>query len=206
MAKIKVSPLPEILQDLKKGRIILVMDDEKEQEADLVIAGDFATPDKIAFLMKYGLGLLCLPVTQTLVEKFQLPLLPKRNNDAGPSYLLSLDENSTTKTGISSQDYAQTIATLINDNSTLNSIKTPGHLFPILAQPEGVLSRPGHTEAAIDLMKLAGLKPLALLSELMNSERNQPANLEEIEIFAEKFQLKIITIRQIIEYRKANEL
>ena len=203
MTKIKVNSLIEVLTDLKAGRIVLVMDDEKEQEADLVVAGEFTIPSTIAFLMKYGAGLLCLPITQYLVDKFNLPLLERRNNDSGPSYTLSIDAKNLIKTGISAEDYSITIATLINDHSTIDSIQTPGHLFPLLAQPEGVLSRAGHTEAAIDLMKLAQLKPVALLSELMNADRNRAANSEEIEVFAAKFNIKIITVRQIIEYRQS---
>ncbi len=193
----------EVLEDLKLGRIVLVMDDEREQEADLILAGQFATPDSIAFLMKYGAGILCLPITQKLVDKFNLPLLERRNNDSGPSYTLSVDAKNLIKTGISAEDYAITIATLISNHSTLDAIQTPGHLFPLLAQPGGVLSRAGHTEAAIDLMQLAQLQPVAVLSELMNLDRNQAANLQEIEVFAEKFDIKIITVRQIIEYRQS---
>jgi 3,4-dihydroxy 2-butanone 4-phosphate synthase/GTP cyclohydrolase II len=196
--------IEEIVEDLRQGKIVIILDDERENEADMIVAAQFATAENIAFMMKYGCGIICTPISKNIAEKFQLDLLPRHGcNDLNQCFnTISFDKKDLG--GVSAIDRAESIMTLVSDNSDRNDIKTPGHVFPLIANENGVLGRPGHTEAAIDLMKLAGLKAGAALVEVMNDDKDKLATNGELQEFSVKHNLKISTVRALIEYRKSN--
>jgi 3,4-dihydroxy 2-butanone 4-phosphate synthase/GTP cyclohydrolase II len=196
--------IPEIVEDIKSGKIVIMLDSERENEGDMILAAEFATPEKVAFMMKYGCGIICMPIIRDIASKFRLETLPRRNTDnlSGCFNTVSLDAIGCG--GISAADRSKAIMTLVDDNAGPNSIRTPGHLFPLIANEGGVLARPGHTEAAIDLVKLARLKNAAILVEVMNDEKDNVANNDELMSFATKRNIKISTIKKLIDYRRAS--
>ncbi len=195
--------IPEILTDVKQGKIVILLDNEREHEGDMIVAAEFATPENIGFMMKYGCGIICMPITKQIADKFKLDLFPRRNcNDLHDCFnTISVDAKGVG--GISANDRSKSIMTFVSNESTIDDIKTPGHLFPLIAKNAGVLERPGHTEASVDLAILAGLKPAAALVEVMNSDKNMPANNEELMSFSSEHQIKISTIKELIKYRKS---
>jgi 3,4-dihydroxy 2-butanone 4-phosphate synthase/GTP cyclohydrolase II len=195
--------IPEILEDIKQGKIIILLDDEREHEGDMIVAAEFATPENIGFMMKYGCGIICMPITVELATKFKLELFPRRNCDDLNDCFNTISVDARGVGGISAYDRSKSIMTIISDESTENDIKTPGHLFPLLAKQGGVLERAGHTEASVDLAILAGLKPAAALVEVMNLEKDMPANNRELFDFASEHQIKISTIKELIKYRES---
>ncbi|WP_038054807.1 bifunctional 3,4-dihydroxy-2-butanone-4-phosphate synthase/GTP cyclohydrolase II [Thermodesulfobacterium hydrogeniphilum] len=201
-----VSTIEEALEDIKQGKMIIVIDDEdRENEGDLILAAEKVTPEAINFMAKYGRGLICLAITQEIADRLQLNLQPRRGMDPfGTAFTVSIDARHGITTGISAHDRAYTIKLVIDDNSKPEDIITPGHVFPIIARKGGVLVRAGHTEASVDLARLAGLKPAGVICEIMKDDGTM-ARLPDLEKFAEKHGLKIITIRDLIAYRIKNE-
>lgn len=199
----KFNSIPEIIEDIKQGKIVILLDDEREQEGDMIVAAEFATPENISFMMKYGCGIICMPITKDLVDKFKLDLLPRRNCDDLNNCFYTVSVDAIGGSGISASDRSRSIMIFVSDTSTDKDIKTPGHLFPLVAKPGGVLERPGHTEASVDLAILAGLKPAAALVEVMSDEKDTPANNSELMKFSEKHCIKISTVRALIQYRQS---
>ena len=202
----KFNTIEEALEDLKQGRIIIVSDDEdRENEGDFICAAQFATPENVNFMAMHGRGLICLPMGEELVRKLQIPLMVDCNSDShGTAFTVSIDHVDTT-TGISAAERSLTALKCAEEGARAEDFKRPGHMFPLLAQKNGVLERPGHTEATVDLMKLAGLKECGLCCEIMKADGTM-MRLPELMELAGEFGLKFITIRDLAEYRKKNEL
>lgn len=201
-----ISSIEEALQDLKEGKMIIVVDDEdRENEGDLVLPAEKVTPEAINFMAMHGRGLICLAITPEIAERLKLELQPRRGVDPyGTAFTVSIDARYGITTGISAYDRAHTIKLVIDDNSKPEDFITPGHVFPIIARKGGVLVRAGHTEAAVDLARLCGMKPAGVICEIMKDDGTM-ARLPDLEKFAEKWGLKIITIRDLIAYRIRNE-
>ncbi len=201
-----IATVEEALEEIKQGKMVIVVDDEdRENEGDLVLAAEKVTPEAINFMAKYGRGLICLAITPEDAERLQLPLQPRRGVDPyGTAFTVSIEARTGVTTGISAYDRAHTIKVAIDEKSGPNDIITPGHVFPIVARKGGVLVRAGHTEAAVDLARLAGLKPAGVICEIMKDDGTM-ARLPDLEKFAEEHGLKIITIRDIIAYRIKKE-
>ena len=198
----------EIIEDIKQGKIIILLDDEREHEGDMIVAAQFAIPENIHFMMKYGCGIICTPISKEIADILELGLQPRRNSNNLNQCMntTSIDALHGLNGGVSAADRSTTIQTIAGNNVTKNDIKTPGHVFPLIANENGVLGRPGHTEAAIDLMKLAGLTPAAALVEVMNEDCDKIASNSELLIFAKKHNLKISTVKALIDYIKSFQL
>ncbi len=201
-----VASIEEALEDIRAGRMVIVTDDEdRENEGDLVMAAEKVTPEAINFMAKYGRGLICLALPPEDVERLQLPLQPRRHGTRfDTAFTVSIEARYGVTTGISAYDRAHTIRVAIDPRSGPEDIVTPGHVFPIRAREGGVLVRAGHTEASVDLARLAGLKPAGVICEIMNDDGTM-ARMPDLEKFAERHGLKIITIRDLIAYRLRNE-
>ncbi len=201
-----INTIEEALEDIRQGKMIIVIDDEdRENEGDLVLAAEKVTPEAINFMAKYGRGLICLAITPEDAERLQLPLQPRRGIDPyGTAFTVSIEARYGVTTGISAYDRAHTIKVAIDEKSGPHDIVTPGHVFPIIARKGGVLVRAGHTEAAVDLARLAGLKPAGVICEIMKDDGTM-ARLPDLEKFAEEHNLKIITIKDLIAYRIKKE-
>ncbi|MFN3407300.1 MAG: bifunctional 3,4-dihydroxy-2-butanone-4-phosphate synthase/GTP cyclohydrolase II [Caldimicrobium sp.] len=201
-----ISTIEEALEDLKAGKMIIVVDDEdRENEGDLIIPAEKVTPEAINFMAKYGRGLICLAINQEIAERLKLELQPRRGIDPyGTAFTVSIDAKDGITTGISAYDRAYTIKKVIDENSKPEDFITPGHIFPIIARKGGVLVRAGHTEAAVDLAKLCGFKPAGVICEIMKDDGTM-ARLPDLEVFAKTWNLKIITIRDLIAYRLTKE-
>jgi 3,4-dihydroxy 2-butanone 4-phosphate synthase / GTP cyclohydrolase II len=196
-----------LIASIKDGEIVIVMDDEhRENEGDFFMAATKVTPEKINFMLQYGRGLLCMPMTKAHVEQLALPLMTVRGKRTFPcNFTWSIEASSGVTTGISAFERAHTIRTAANPQAKPSDIVTPGHVFPIMAQDNGVLTRPGHTEAAVDLVRLAGFHPVAVLIEILNQDGTMARRDDLIKIAA-RHQLKIGTIHQLIEYRKTHHV
>lgn len=203
--------IPEILEDLKKGRMVIVVDDEdRENEGDLVMAATFVKPENINFMAKHGRGLICVPMEESRLKELALqPMLEgkelfKRNEPFSTAWMISVDAAKGTTTGISVYDRARTIEVLINPQTKPEDLIRPGHTFPLKALKGGVLVRAGHTEASIDLMRLAGLYPAGVICEIMN-ENGTMARLAQLLEFSKQYNLKICSIADLIQYRRRSE-
>ncbi len=196
----------EAIEIIKQGGMIILCDDEdRENEGDLVVAGEYATPEIINFMSKYGKGLICLSLTEERCKELDLNQMVENNDSRfGTAFTISIEAKSGVTTGISAYDRAKTIATAINPSSTANDLARPGHIFPLKAKDGGTLVRNGQTEGSIDLVKLAGLNPSAVICEIMDDDGSM-ARMPALEKFAETHNLKIITISDIIEYRIKND-
>lgn len=201
------SPVPELVEDIKNGKMVILVDDEdRENEGDLVVAGQYATPDAINFMAKYGRGLICLSMDCELIDRLGLCMMTDDNKSPfNTAFTVSIEAAKGVSTGISAYDRSTTILTAIADNVTPSDIVTPGHIFPLKAQKGGVLKRAGQTEGSVDLAKLAGLKPAAVICEIMNDDGTM-ARLSDLVEFSEKHNLKIGSIANIINYRVSNDL
>ncbi|MCP3762860.1 bifunctional 3,4-dihydroxy-2-butanone-4-phosphate synthase/GTP cyclohydrolase II [Domibacillus sp. A3M-37] len=199
------STIEEAINDLKQGKVIIVVDDEdRENEGDLVGIAELADGAMINFMAKEGRGLICVPVEEQIANRLQFHSMVEHNTDShGTAFTVSVDHISTT-TGISAFDRADTVKAMVDDASTPADFKRPGHIFPLIAKDGGVLRRTGHTEAAVDLAKLAGHKPAGVICEVMNDDGTM-ARLPALEVMAKKFDLKIITIEQLVSYRRGRE-
>ena len=201
-----LSPITEIVADLKAGRIVVLVDDEdRENEGDLVFAADFVTPDKINFLAKHGRGLICMPITAEHAERLRLTPMTSHNRSVhGTNFTVSIEAAEGISTGTSAADRARTVQAAARRDAKADDIVQPGHVFPLIAQPGGVLARAGHTEACCDLTRLAGLTPAAVLCEIMNDDGTM-ARLPDLEIVAATHGLKIGAIADLIQYRSRTE-
>jgi 3,4-dihydroxy 2-butanone 4-phosphate synthase / GTP cyclohydrolase II len=201
-----VSRIEDVLEDLKQGRMIILVDDEdRENEGDLTMAAEMATPEAINFMARYGRGLICLSLDHTIVERLQLPLMVSDNRSPyKTAFTVSIEARQGVTTGISAADRARTILTAVEDDSGPDDLVQPGHVFPLRARRGGVLFRTGQTEGSVDLARLAGLKPAGVICEVMNEDGTM-ARMPDLERFAEEHGLKIATVADVIEYRMRNE-
>jgi 3,4-dihydroxy 2-butanone 4-phosphate synthase/GTP cyclohydrolase II len=201
-----LSNTKEIVEELRAGRMVILVDEEdRENEGDLVLAADFVTPEAINFMAKFGRGLICLTLTEERCEKLNLPMMTTRNGTAyGTNFTVSIEAAEGVTTGISAADRAKTIQVAVDKNTTANDIVQPGHVFPLKAQKGGVLMRAGHTEAGCDLAELAGLTPAAVICEIMKDDGTM-ARLPDLIDFAREHGLKIGTIADLIHYRSQTE-
>ncbi len=201
-----LSPVTEVLAELKAGRIVVLVDDEdRENEGDLVFAADFVTPEKVNFLAKHGRGLICLAITPEHAERLRLPPMTTNNRSVhGTNFTVSIEAADGIASGISAADRARTVEVASRRDAKPDDIVQPGHVFPLVAQPGGVLTRAGHTEACCDLMRLAGLQPAAVLCEIMNDDGTM-ARLPDLEVFAATHGLKIGAIADLIHHRSRTE-
>ena len=198
--------IPEILEDLKAVRLVIVVDDEdRENEGDLLLAAQFATPEAVNFMTTYGRGLICVPMEPERLQVLELsPMVVQSEAPFGTAWMVSVDARAGVTTGISARDRATTVRKLIDPNGRPSDLVRPGHIFPLKARTGGVLVRAGHTEAAVDLMRLSGLYPAGVICEIMNPDGSM-ARVPELLEFAREHQLKICTIAELIRYRLAKE-
>jgi 3,4-dihydroxy 2-butanone 4-phosphate synthase/GTP cyclohydrolase II len=205
----RVSPfssIPEILDDLKAGKMIVLVDDEnRENEGDLVMAAEKVTPEAINFMRKHTGGVICLPMDTKTADRLSLPPMVNDNtSERETAFTVSIDARRGITTGISSQDRAVTIMTTVHDRATAEDLARPGHIFPLRGKDGGVLVRAGHTEGSIDLCRLAGMKTVSIISEIMNEDGGM-SRLPELIEFSKKHDVKISSIAQLIEYRRQKE-
>ncbi|HTO50016.1 MAG TPA: bifunctional 3,4-dihydroxy-2-butanone-4-phosphate synthase/GTP cyclohydrolase II [Burkholderiales bacterium] len=201
-----LSPIPEIIAEVKAGNMVILVDDEdRENEGDLLFAAEFVTPEKINFMAKHGRGLICMPLTEGHARRLNLaPMVPTNRSVHGTNFTVSIEAARGVTTGISAADRAHTIRVAASPTARADEIVQPGHVFPLIAQPGGVLARAGHTEACCDLAELAGLNPAAVLCEIMKDDGTM-ARLPDLLEFADAHGLKLGTIADLIEFRSRNE-
>ena len=201
-----LSTIPEIIKEAKQGKMFILVDDEdRENEGDLVIPAGMCDDKQVNFMAKYGRGLICLALDEDRVNKLGLPLMALDNGSRHrTAFTVSIEAREGISTGISAGDRAKTIADAINPKKGKEAIVSPGHIFPLKAQEGGVLVRAGHTEASVDIAKLAGLNPSGVICEIMNDDGSM-ARMPDLILFAERHNLKIATIADLIEYRRYNE-
>lgn len=198
------SHIDEVLRTVAAGGIVAVVDDEnRENEGDLIMAAQFATPEKVAFFLEYTSGFLCTAITDEAADRLELPLMVEKNTESHQTaFLVSVDYRRGTSTGISAGDRAATIRALARTDTEPDDLARPGHVLPLRARLGGVLERPGHTEAGVDLCLLAGLEPAALLCELVTADRLEMMRRPQIEAFAEAHQIPVCTIEDLARYRR----
>jgi 3,4-dihydroxy 2-butanone 4-phosphate synthase/GTP cyclohydrolase II len=201
-----ISPIPEIIEEAREGRMFILVDEEdRENEGDLVIPAQFATPEKVNFMARYGRGLICLALTPERTEALGLdPMTPRNQTRMGTAFTVSIEAREGVSTGISAHDRALTIATAIDPTKDRRDILSPGHVFPLTARDGGVLVRAGHTEASVDIARQAGLNPSAVICEIMNDDGTM-SRLPELVAFAQFHNLKIGAIDELIAYRRVHE-
>jgi len=201
-----LATVSEAIEDIKAGKFVIVVDDEsRENEGDLTIAAEKVTPEAINFMAKQGRGLVCFPITGQRLDELEIPLMVQHNTSRhSTAFTVSIEAKDKVTTGISAFDRAQTIKAVLDPNTKPDDLARPGHIFPIRAKEGGVLVRAGHTEAIVDLARLAELYPAGVICEIMNDDGTM-ARLPELEIMASKFGLKIITIVDLIAYRLRHE-
>ena len=201
-----ISSIEEVLKDIREGKMVIIVDDEdRENEGDVMIAAEKATPEAITFMARYACGLICLSLTEKRIKELKLPLMVEANTSQyNTAFTVSIEAKQGVTTGISAHDRAHTIQVAIDEKMTADDISRPGHIFPLMARKGGVLVRVGHTEASVDLARLAGLKPAGVICEIMNEDGTM-ARLPDLEIFAEKHGLKILTIADLIKYKMQNQ-
>jgi 3,4-dihydroxy 2-butanone 4-phosphate synthase / GTP cyclohydrolase II len=196
----------EAIEEIRQGRILVVVDDEdRENEGDLVMAADAATPEAVNFMAKYGRGLICVPMTGERLDELKIPMMVTDNTaPMGTAFTETVDARRGVTTGTSAYDRAVTIRTLVDATTSSSDLTRPGHIFPLRAMPGGVLRRAGHTEAAVDLARLAGRAPAGVICEILD-ESGGMARGPELAELAERFGLKMITIKGLIDYRRRHE-
>ena len=201
----KFNTIPEAIEDIKNGKMIIVIDDEnRENEGDIIVAAEKATPDVINFMASHAKGLICMPVEQEILDRLNIPQMVEHNTDNHETaFTVSIDYKDTT-TGISAYERSQTIMKAVSDDVKGSDFRRPGHVFPLAAKKGGVLERTGHTEAAVDLAKLAGLKPAGAICVIMKDDGTM-ARVPDLLEFSEKYGIKIITIEDLIAYRIQSE-
>ena len=206
MGKVKLDTIEEALQEIKAGNFVVVVDDEdRENEGDLIIAAEKITPDKVNFMLKHARGVLCAPITISRCEELNLPHQVITNTSMlGTPFTVTIDKLEGCSTGVSAADRAATIKALADPNAKPEDFGRPGHINPLYAQDKGVLKRAGHTEATIDLARMAGLYPAGALMEIMNDDGTM-ARLPELRKFADEYNLKLISIQDMIAYRLQQE-
>lgn len=201
-----IASVNEIVDDLRQGKMVILVDEEdRENEGDLLMAADFVTPEAINFMVTHARGLVCLTLTQERCEQLNLPLMTTRNGSGfGTNFTLSIEAAEGVTTGISAADRAHTIKVAVTANAKPTDIVYPGHIFPVRAVPGGVLIRAGHTEAGCDLTRMAGLTPAAVICEILKPDGSM-ARLPDLKAFAREHQIKISTIADLIQYRSEHE-
>ncbi|MCB1705909.1 MAG: 3,4-dihydroxy-2-butanone-4-phosphate synthase [Halioglobus sp.] len=201
-----LSSVPDILDDIRAGKMVILMDDEdRENEGDLIVAAEAVTPEIITFFSSEACGLICMPITVERARQLQLPLMVRDNRSQHETnFTVSIDAAQRKGPGISSVQRAHTVLQAVAADAKPSDIVQPGHIFPLVAKPGGVLRRAGHTEAGVDLARMAGFEPAALIVEIMNEDGTM-ARRPELEVFAEKHQLRMGTIADLIQYRALHE-
>lgn len=201
-----LTPIPEILDELRAGRMVILVDDEdRENEGDLVIAAEKVTPEAVNFMAKYGRGLICLALTPERIDELRLPPMTRENRaQFGTAFHVSIEAAEGVTTGISAFDRAHTIKVAIDPNTRPEDLVQPGHVFPLRAREGGVLVRAGQTEGSVDLARLAGLAPSAVICEIMDEDGSM-ARMPQLEAFSERHGVKICSIADLIEYRRHHE-
>lgn len=202
----KSNNIHEIIEDIRCGKMVILVDNEdRENEGDLIVAAEHCTPEVVNFMATYGRGLICAPLTSQRAAQLGLDLMVENNQDKfGTAFTVSVDAREGTTTGISAFDRARTVEVLIDDSSKPDDLRKPGHVFPLAARQGGVLVRAGHSEAAVDLAWLAGLKPAGVICEIMNDDGSM-ARRPDLDKFAQKHKIKIGTISDLIKYRQHKE-
>ncbi|MDP5157746.1 MAG: 3,4-dihydroxy-2-butanone-4-phosphate synthase [Flaviramulus sp.] len=206
-SKFKLNSIQEAIEDIRKGKVIIVVDDEnRENEGDFLAAAETITPEIINFMAKHGRGLICAPLTENRCKELELNMMVRNNTDPmETAFTVSVDlRGHGVTTGISASDRAKTIKALIDNNTKPFELARPGHVFPLVAKEGGVLRRTGHTEAAIDFARLAGLKPAGVIVEIMNEDGTM-ARLPELIEVAKKFDLKLVSIEDLVAYRMQHD-
>ncbi len=201
-----LSSIPEAIEDIKAGKFIIIVDDEdRENEGDLALAAEKITPEAINFMTLHARGLICLPITGKRLNELKIPLMVQENTSRySTAFTISVEAKHGVSTGISAADRASTIKTIINPDTKADDLIRPGHMFPLWAREGGVLVRVGHTEAVVDLARLAGLYPAGVICEIMNEDGSM-ARLPQLEVMAEQFGFKIVSIADLIAYRCRHE-
>jgi 3,4-dihydroxy 2-butanone 4-phosphate synthase/GTP cyclohydrolase II len=201
-----ISPITDIIADIKAGKMVVLVDEEdRENEGDLLMAAEFATPEAINFMARYGRGLICLTLDEARCRQLNLPLMVSNNRSPlGTNFTLSIEAAEGVTTGISAADRARTVHAAIRADAGPQDIVQPGHIFPLMAQDGGVLVRAGHTEAGSDLARLAGMRPAAVICEILKDD-GEMARLPDLEVFAGQHKLRIGTIADLIHYRSSTE-
>ena len=201
-----ISPVPELIEEIKNGRMIILVDDEdRENEGDIVVAAQFTTPEVINFMAKHARGLVCLSLDEKMVDKLQLPMMTDDNKSQfETAFTVSIEAAEGVTTGISAYDRSTTILTAISDNVKPSDVVVPGHVFPLRAKKGGTLKRAGQTEGSVDLARLAGLKPAAVICEVMKDDGTM-ARMNDLVEFSKQHNIKIGTIADIIKYRMAHD-
>ena|SRR3989338_1638234 len=203
-----MTPLKNALDALRAGKPVILVDDEaRENEGDLILSAEKATPESINFMIRYGSGIICVTLTEEQADHLELPLMvptKRSNNPFVAAFTVSIEAATGVSTGVSAADRTRTIQIASDPNSKPEDLCCPGHVFPLRAKKGGVLVRPGHTEGSVDLMRLAGLRYAGVLCELMNPNGSM-ARMPEIRQFAKEHNLVILSIQEIITYRKSNE-
>ena len=195
----------EAIEELQKGNFLIVADDEeRENEGDLILAGEKATPEKINFMIQNAHGLMCLPISKKVAEQFKLKLMTKPTDKFETGFTVSVDAGKNITTGVSAKDRIETIKVLLSEQTDENDLVKPGHLFPLLAKENGVLERAGHTESTVDLLKLAKMKQVGVIAEIMNKDGTM-ARLPDLKKFADKYKIKIFTIKDLIQHQSKTE-
>ncbi|MAP29406.1 MAG: 3,4-dihydroxy-2-butanone-4-phosphate synthase [Pseudomonas sp.] len=202
----KLNSIEELIEDIRAGKMVILMDDEdRENEGDLIIAGEACQAEHINFMARYGRGLICMPMSPERCERLKLPLMVQRNGSGfGTKFTVSIEAAVGVSTGISAADRARTVQAAAAANAVAEDIVSPGHIFPLMAQPGGVLARAGHTEASCDLARMAGFGESAVICEIMNDDGSM-SRRPELEEFAKQHNIKIGTIADLIHYRLLNE-
>lgn len=200
------STIEQAIHALKTGRMIILVDaEDRENEGDLVIAADYATPEAINFMSHHGRGLICLPMAEALIDKLELPMMASKNRSPyGTAFTISIEAATGVSTGISAHDRARTIQVAIAADSTPRDIISPGHIFPLRARAKGVLERPGQTEGSVDLMRLAGLTPAAVICEILNEDGSM-SRRDALALFSKQHDIPMITIKDLLHYRIQQE-
>lgn len=201
-----ISTIAEAIEDFKQGRLVIIVDDaDRENEGDLTIAADRVTPEAINFMAQYGRGLICLPVVGERLDELHIPMMVQDNTAPfGTAFTVSIDARQGTTTGISAYDRAHTIRTVLDPETREQDLVRPGHVFPLRVKEGGVLVRAGQTEASVDLARAAGLYPAAVICEIMNEDGTM-ARMPRLEEFSAEHGIKIITVADLIEYRRRHE-
>ncbi|MEW6001389.1 MAG: bifunctional 3,4-dihydroxy-2-butanone-4-phosphate synthase/GTP cyclohydrolase II [Nitrospirota bacterium] len=207
MEKYKFNTIDEAIEDITKGKMVILVDDEdRENEGDLCMAAEKVTPELINFMAKHGRGLICLSLTPERVEELKLPMMTDENSSAfGTAFTVSIEAKKGVTTGISAADRAKTIRTAVDPKTKPEDLARPGHVFPLKARPGGVLQRAGQTEGSVDLARLAGLYPAGVICEVMNDDGTMARVPELMEVARRQHNLKIVTIKDLIKYRMRTE-
>ncbi|MBM2810896.1 MAG: ribA [Chloroflexi bacterium] len=201
-----LASIPDAIQDFKDGKFVIIVDDEdRENEGDLSLAADYVTPDAINFMAKFGRGLICVPIVGKRLDDLEVPMMVDANTSSyGTAFTVAVDARMGVSTGISAADRAATVRALIDPSTRPTDLSRPGHVFPLRYAEGGVLRRTGQTEASVDLAKLAGLYPAAVICEIMNDDGTM-SRLPQLELFSAEHSIKVISVASLIEYRRRTE-